>query len=89
MMFKEGDSSVVRGVKCDFIRIELAERPQYKIDGWADNEKELKEAKEEASKDSQETEEEAVLNPVRIAAKEAGIGGWDTKRIKTLEKELE
>lgn len=27
-------------------------------------------------------------NPVRDAAKEAGIEGWDTKRIKTLEAEL-
>lgn len=34
-------------------------------------------------------EESSSLNPVRLKAKEAGIEGWDTKRIKTLEAMLE
>lgn len=44
---------------------------------------------------AEETEEEETeddlsnLNPVRLAAKEAGIEGWDTKRIGTLQKALE
>lgn len=33
-------------------------------------------------------DEAEEINPVRAAAKEAGIDGWDTKRIKTLEAEL-
>lgn len=33
--------------------------------------------------------DESNLNPVRLAAKEKGIEGWDTKRIATLEKMLE
>lgn len=33
--------------------------------------------------------DETNLNPVRQAAKDAGIEGWDTKRIATLEKMLE
>ena len=33
-------------------------------------------------------EEETNLNPVRIAARDAGIEGWDTKRIATLENLL-
>ena len=34
-------------------------------------------------------EDQSNLNPVRIAAKEAGIEGWDTKRIGTLQKAME
>ena len=34
-------------------------------------------------------DDESNLNPVRLAAKEKGIEGWDTKRIATLEKMLE
>ncbi len=33
--------------------------------------------------------DDSNLNPVRLAAKEKGIEGWDTKRIATLEKMLE
>ncbi|MBV4553064.1 hypothetical protein HU742_018115 [Pseudomonas sp. SWRI102] len=43
-----------------------------------------------AAEPDQEAEEDTSnLNPVRLAAKEAGIEGWDTKRIATLEKALE
>lgn len=45
---------------------------------------------EYAAEPNQEAEEDTSnLNPVRLAAKEAGIEGWDTKRIATLEKALE
>lgn len=45
---------------------------------------------EYAAEPGQETEEDTSnLNPVRLKAKEAGIEGWDTKRIATLEKALE
>lgn len=45
-------------------------------------------AAEEA--EEEETEDDlSNLNPVRLAAKEAGIEGWDTKRIGTLQKALE
>lgn len=44
----------------------------------------------EYAEDAEEEEEDTSdLNPVRLAAKEAGIEGWDTKRIKTLQKALE
>ncbi|MGE8450808.1 MAG: hypothetical protein ACN6OP_09390 [Pseudomonadales bacterium] len=44
---------------------------------------EHKEDKEEGDENS------SNLDPVRIAAREAGIEGWDTKRIATLKRALE
>lgn len=46
---------------------------------------------EEESEDEDDPEEEddvSDINPVRLKAKDAGIEGWDTKRIGTLEKML-
>lgn len=46
---------------------------------------------EEGQEDDVEQEETADgnLDPVRVQAREAGIEGWDTKRITTLKKALE
>lgn len=34
LMYKNGNSSVVRGVECDFVRIKYSEINQYKKNGW-------------------------------------------------------
>lgn len=43
----------------------------------------------EPDADIHEDGDDSNINPVRLAAKEKGIEGWDTKRIATLERMLE
>lgn len=47
-LYKEGDTHVVDGVKCQIVRVELGDLDIYRADGWKDNIEDL--YKEEASK---------------------------------------
>ncbi|SDA11183.1 hypothetical protein SAMN03159476_00394 [Pseudomonas sp. NFPP05] len=44
---------------------------------------------DEHEEEEEEEGDSSNLDPVRIAAREAGIEGWDTKRITTLKRALE
>lgn len=89
MMFKKAGSgdegvktAVVRGVECDFIRIELISRPHYKELGYMDSEKEV-----HGIAEREEDQEDEEL--FRLKAKELGIKNWHNKKIESLISEIE
>lgn len=99
-LYGEGDTAEVRGVKCELIRIDIADIDYYLERGYVKNPKDLYQAA--LDPDGNEptgeipTREEADLNnsgklsntEVREAAKKAGIDDWETARIKTLKDKL-
>lgn len=63
--------------------IENGVQQQQENEDGQDVQSEFKEEDQEESESVSVSTES--LNPIRLKAKEAGIEGWDTKRIKTLE----
>ena len=85
-LYRKGCTHTVRGIECELGNFQATELETMLSDGWVKDPSELTESKpEKASIETMETKE---LHPVRQAAKDAGIAGWDTKRIKTLEQVL-
>lgn len=79
-VYKEGDTHTVNGVKCTIVQcLDVAEMHHHLENGCVLDEQDL----------YPEQEDFGDLNPVRLAAKEKGIEGWDTKRIKTLQALLD
>ncbi len=89
-LYKAGDTHTVRGIECEVCNFDLAELDLRLSEGWVKDTSELEVtgASSEGNQDA-EAPEEININPVRLKAKEAGIEGWQNKRIKTLEAELE
>ena len=93
MVFKAGDTHTIRGIKCDFARIELSQLDEYLALGYIQNEKDLIESVEEKTiptKEEADTNNTGKLSSgeVRAAAEKAGIEDFAKKRISTLKKEL-
>jgi len=95
-LYKSGNSHTIRGIKCDVENFSITSYQSMLDQGWyatpeeigndaQDNEKEDEENAEEKAEDA--TQEK--INPIRLQAKDAGIDGWDIKRIKTLEALLD
>lgn len=82
-VYKKGNSVTVRGIECDVCRCEFLEMEDKLNNGWVKDPSELVETEE-----TKEVETPKQLDPIRQKAKDAGIDGWDKKRIKTLEAEL-
>lgn len=83
-LYRAGDTHEVRGIACEVANFESHELDRLLAEGWAKDPREIGGVPEDP-------DTEAVpdtINPVRIQAKEAGIEGWENKRIKTLEAEL-
>jgi len=86
-LYKAGDTHEVRGIKCEVRNFTNQEYGYWLENGWYLDPKDIPlESVEEAK---EEVEEEKELHPVRLAAKDAGIDGYEKKRIKTLEGELD
>lgn len=85
-LYKEGTMHDFQGIKVDSVVVADEDREKYEADGWGDAWDILKPAK----RDKIDANDSGALSTeeVRSAAKEAGIEGWDTKRIKTLKAEL-
>ena len=77
-LYKAGDTHEVRGVKCEVGNFDIGELDTQLKNGWVANEQDLIE---------ESTAEE--VNPVRQAAKEKGIEGWETKRLNTLQAAID
>lgn len=77
-LYREGKGWVENGVECDSILVEIDQLEAMLSAGWSVDVPGAK------SEEFEKTDEE-----IRQAAKEAGIDGWDTKRISTLRKLLE
>lgn len=79
-LYKAGDDHVINGIGCEITNCEIGSlQPMLSI-GW-----------HTSPGDWLEKEEEKEPEPgsTRGKAKAAGIEGWETKRIKTLEAELD
>jgi len=103
-LYKSGNSITAQGVKCDFIRCKIREISTYEDQGYVRDPNELVErAEAEAVAEDEinavaaalsealaedEVSEEMTNDEVRQKAEEMGIDGYETKRIKTLEKEI-
>lgn len=91
IVYREGRGTIEFGIECESAACEIEYLEGMLADGWSINppgyeppKPEMVEASEDESDDG-----DAPINPVRLEAKEAGIEGWDTKRIGTLQKLLE
>ncbi len=73
MLYREGDTHKKNGHPCDLIMVEPRNIEHYVSIGWSTKWPIEKKVEEGISNDD-----------IREAAKEAGIDGWDTKRISTL-----
>jgi len=86
-LFKKGNSVNVKGIDCDVCRCSFGEMEDKLKEGWVKDPKELESVDEtEATEKKEEVPKQ--IDPIRQKAKDAGIEGWDKKRIKTLEAEL-
>ena len=48
LMFKEGDKTEIKGVKCDFVRIDLNDKEKYLAMGYVDSIEELRPKKQQS-----------------------------------------
>lgn len=85
-LYRAGDTHTVRGIKCEVCRCEFLVMEDRLKEGWVKDPKELCAVAE--AEDKPEETEPKQIDPIRQAAKDAGIDGWEKKRIKTLEAEL-
>lgn len=84
IIYREGKGTIEFGIECESTTCEVEHLDGLLANGW------LRDPPGYAAPVAEDPEnEEETINPVRLAAKEAGIEGWDTKRIGTLEKLLE
>jgi len=85
-VYKPGKTHTVRGVECEALNINIGSLNHYLENGYYKKEGEWMEVDEDETK--AEDEENKSAEGVREKAKAAGIEGFDKKRIKTLESEL-
>ncbi len=86
IIYREGKGTVEFGIECESTTCEVEHLDGLLAAGWSQNPPGYKAATIEI--EAADEPEDATINPVRIAAKAAGIDGWDIKRIGTLEKLL-
>lgn len=86
-LYREGSSHTVRGIECELCNFEISQMEYQLKQGWVKSPEEIG-ADTTGDPDDTGNDEGTALNPVRVQAKEAGIEGWDKKRIGTLEAEL-
>ena len=97
-LYKLGKTFEFKGIKLDTVNVPTDQVEEYKAKGWGcawDILKESQGVKKEEPPVATAFEQvdtnkigKLSADEVRTAAKEAGLEGWDKKRIKTLIKEL-
>lgn len=87
VLYRKGDSHVVRGVACEASRFEVSSLKNALAAGWVVDPSQIDKAPTKEKADTNNSGKLSV-DEVRAAAKEAGIEGYDKKRIKTLKAEL-
>lgn len=88
-LYNEGDTHEIRGIKCTLQNFPINQLDARLKEGWVKTPEDIGRAEKESKVKKVKKVEEKEENPVRLKAKEAGIEGWDTKRIKTLEAALD
>lgn len=86
IVYRKGKGTTEFGIDCESTTCEPEHLEGLLNDGWSANPPGYEPPKPEVVED--EKEDEPAIHAVRLAAKEAGIEGWDTKRIGTLENLL-
>jgi hypothetical protein len=86
ILYREGKGAVEHGIPCESTTCEVETLEAMIEAGWSVNPPGYEPPKLEGVEDEQE--DAPAIHPVRLAAKEAGVEGWDFKRIGTLEKLL-
>ena len=89
-LYRKGNTHTIRGIECEMQRFDNQHFESYLQEGWVIDPKLLAEPANEPANDPVSQFEGGTITPqqVRESAKQAGIEGWDIKRIKTLEAEL-
>ena len=93
-LYREGDTHEIKGIKCELSNFPIHQLDARLKEGWVKSPEDISNGKNDNEKDSEEKESEKIRTSekgapdIRALAKEAGIEGWDTKRIKTLEAAL-
>lgn len=82
ILYREGKGTIEFGIECESTTCEVEHLEGLISAGWSANPPGY-------APSIVEQDAEAPAHPVRAAAKEAGLEGWDTKRIATLQKDLE
>lgn len=85
ILYREGKGTIEHGIECESTTCEVEHLDGLLNAGWSVNPP----GYEPAPVAKPDDDEPEAINPVRLAAKEKGLEGWDTKRITTLEKLLE
>ena len=86
ILYREGNGTVEHGISCESTACEVEHLDGLIKAGWSVNPPGYTPLK--VINEPDEDDDHEAINPVRIKAREAGIDGWDTKRIGTLEKML-
>lgn len=85
LIYREGKGTIEFGIECESTTCDVEHLDGLLAAGWLRDPPGYKAP--EVVKEEEPSEES--IHPIRLAAKEAGVDGWDTKRITTLEKLLE
>jgi hypothetical protein len=100
LLYRNGNKHIIWGKSCEYAQFADEDVDQALKDGWVMHPNQLAEEKEvqqveptlieDATFEEIDTNDSGKLSSdeVRQAAKEAGIDGWEKKRINTLKKEL-
>ena len=80
MLYRKGISTVVRGVECDSIRIDIKQMKSHLEHGWSSSLDELSPQEEKPVLEAKE---------VRALAEKLGIDDFAKKRIQTLKSEID
>lgn len=86
VLYREGVGHVEHGIECEMTTCEAEHLEGLLASGWLVNPPGYKTAS--AASTEEPARVELTDQEVREAAKEAGIDGWETKRINTLRKAL-
>ncbi len=90
MLYKGGDETIVRGVKCIAKRFNARDLQNRLDEGWFVDPSDLYKVATILSFEEADTNDTGLLSnkEVRQAAKTAGLDDWQTARIATLKEEL-
>lgn len=85
LLYKKGNSEIVRGVKCDFIRVPFSQIAENVKQGWSTT---LPTYEEENTESVVNPPPRKELSPIKLKAKELKLKKWHVKSEATLEKEI-
>lgn len=91
ILYRKGKGTLEHGIECESTTCEIEHMEGLLSAGWSTNPPgyEPPSVATLDEDDEADVREDVGINPVRLAAKEACIEGWDIKRIHTLQKLLE